>query len=108
MLGYRLTHNGSPSGFIKDWIDRICTGVFGWDVVGQIPVADKFVLVGAPDTSNWDFPFTLAAVYIFRLRISWLGKDTLLKLPAARPVDETCRRAQVVSLKSSRYGECAR
>jgi hypothetical protein len=28
--------------------------------------------------------------------------------PAARLVDETCRRAQVESLKSSRYGECAR
>jgi len=31
-----------------------------------------------------------------------------LKLPAARPIDETCRLAQVVSLRSSRYGECAR
>ena len=56
-------------------------GVSGWDVVGQVPVGGKFVLVGAPHTSNWDFPFTLAAVYIFRLKISWLGKDTLFKKP---------------------------
>ena len=56
-------------------------GVAGWDVVGQVPVGGKFVLVGAPHTSNWDFPFTLAAVFIFRLRISWLGKDTLFKKP---------------------------
>ena len=56
-------------------------GVSGWDVVGQVPVGGKFVLVGAPHTSNWDFPFTLAAVFIFRLKISWLGKDTLFKKP---------------------------
>ena len=31
-----------------------------------------------------------------------------LRFATTRPVDETCRRAQVVSLKSSRYGECAR
>jgi hypothetical protein len=32
----------------------------------------------------------------------------LLKLPAARPVDETCRRAQVVSLRSSRCRESSK
>jgi hypothetical protein len=31
-----------------------------------------------------------------------------LKLPAARPVDETCRRAQVVSLRSSRCRESSK
>ncbi len=32
----------------------------------------------------------------------------VLKLPAARPVDETCRRAQVVSLRSSRCRESSK
>jgi 1-acyl-sn-glycerol-3-phosphate acyltransferase len=81
MLSYRITHNGPISGFIKYWIGRVWMGVFGWDVVGQVPPGGKFVVVGAPHTSGWDFPFTLAAVYIFRLRISWMGKDTLFKKP---------------------------
>jgi 1-acyl-sn-glycerol-3-phosphate acyltransferase len=78
-------------------------GVCGWDVVGQVPVGDRFVLVGAPHTSNWDFPFTLAAVYIFRLKISWLGKDTLFKKPfggvmrwlGGIPVDRTSEQGVV-------------
>jgi 1-acyl-sn-glycerol-3-phosphate acyltransferase len=55
--------------------------IFGWDVTGRVPPGGKFVLVGAPHTSNWDFPFTLAALYTFRLKISWLGKHTLFKKP---------------------------
>jgi hypothetical protein len=34
--------------------------------------------------------------------------ESELKLPAARPVDETCRRAQVVSLRSSRCRESSK
>jgi 1-acyl-sn-glycerol-3-phosphate acyltransferase len=55
--------------------------LFGWEVVGEVPPGGKFVLVGAPHTSNWDFPFTLAAVYSLRLKISWMGKDSIFKGP---------------------------
>ena len=55
--------------------------LFGWDVAGEVTAGGKFVLIGAPHTSNWDLPFTLAAVYIFRLKISWMGKDILFKMP---------------------------
>lgn len=54
---------------------------FGWDVVGQVPAGGKFVLIGAPHTSNWDFPFGLAALYIYRLKVSWMGKDALFRKP---------------------------
>ncbi len=53
----------------------------GWDVVGQIPAGGKFVLIGAPHTSGWDLPFGLAAVHIFRLKVSWMGKHTLFRKP---------------------------
>jgi 1-acyl-sn-glycerol-3-phosphate acyltransferase len=66
---------------IPYWIGRFWMWVFGWDVVGQVPPGGKFVLIGAPHTSNWDFPFALAALYVFRLKISWLGKHTLFKKP---------------------------
>ena len=103
MLSHKVTHNGPTSGVIKYWIGRILMGVFGWDVVGQVPVGDRFVLVGAPHTSNWAFPFTLAAVFIFRLKISWLGKDTLFKKPfggvmrwlGGIPVDRTSEHGVV-------------
>lgn len=81
MNRHKITHNGPISGFIPYCIGRVWMWVFGWDVIGQVPHGGKFVLVGAPHTSNWDFPFTLATLYIFRLKISWMGKDVLFKKP---------------------------
>ncbi len=81
MLSSTIKHNGPTSGLILYWIGRLWMWFFGWDVVGQIPVGEKFVLIGAPHTSNWDFPFGLSAVYILRIKVSWIGKDSLFKKP---------------------------
>ena len=81
MHGYKITHKGPVSGFTPYYIGRLWMWIFGWDITGKVPEGEKFVLVGAPHTSNWDFPFTLATLYIFRLKISWMGKDTLFKKP---------------------------
>ncbi len=49
-----------------------------WKVVGgEIPKEQKFVLIAAPHTSNWDFPFLIAMACILRLEVYWMGKDTL-------------------------------
>lgn len=76
MIGSRVTHEGPVSGVVAYWLGRAWMGLFGWDVVGAVPPGGKFVLVGAPHTSNWDFPFTLAAAQVFRLKISWMAKDS--------------------------------
>ena len=81
MRCHKITHNGPISGVIPYCIGRVWMWIFGWNVTGQIPHGGKFVIVGAPHTSNWDFPFTLAALYTFRLKISWMGKNTLFKKP---------------------------
>jgi len=65
MFSSKITHNGPTSGFIPYWIGRFWMWLFGWDVVGQVPVGEKFVLIVAPHTSNWDFPFGLATIYIY-------------------------------------------
>lgn len=81
MFSSKITHNGPTSGFIPYWIGRLWMWFFGWDVVGQVPIGEKFVLVAAPHTSNWDFFFGLFALYIYRLKVSWIGKDTIFKKP---------------------------
>lgn len=53
----------------------------GWKVTGTLPADKKFVLIGAPHTSNWDFPFGLCTTFIFRLKVRWLGKDALFRWP---------------------------
>jgi 1-acyl-sn-glycerol-3-phosphate acyltransferase len=55
--------------------------LFGWKIQGAAPTCRKFVLVAAPHTSNWDFPFMLATAYALRVHLSWFGKDTLFRGP---------------------------
>lgn len=53
----------------------------GWRVVGDVPTPRRFVLIGAPHTSNWDFPYMLAFSWIYGVRIHWMGKHTLFRPP---------------------------
>ncbi|MCW8891562.1 MAG: lysophospholipid acyltransferase family protein [Sedimenticola sp.] len=81
MLSPKITHQSNPSGLIKYWVGRILLTLMGWKVEGELPAEKKFLMIGSPHTSNWDFPIGLATLYVFRLRISWVGKDTLFRWP---------------------------
>jgi 1-acyl-sn-glycerol-3-phosphate acyltransferase len=69
------------TGPVKYWVGRILLGLFGWKAMGEVPPSGKFVLVGAPHTSNWDFPIAIAASFVYRIQIHWLGKDSLFRWP---------------------------
>ena len=43
--------------------------------------ADKFVLIAAPHTSNWDLPYTLMTGLALRLNLYWMGKASLFRAP---------------------------
>jgi 1-acyl-sn-glycerol-3-phosphate acyltransferase len=59
-------------------IARGLLGLYGWKVVGVIPEGLKrCVLIGAPHTSNWDFPVTILAGFALKMKVRWLGKDSL-------------------------------
>lgn len=79
MIGTKITHNAPASGLIKYWLGRLFMLILGWKVTGQFPADKKFVLIGAPHTSNWDFFLGLALTFIFRLKTRWMGKDALFK-----------------------------
>ena len=63
------------------FIGRFWLWLFGWKIRGEAPAYRKFVLIAAPHTSNWDFPFMIATAYAMRVRISWFGKHTLFAPP---------------------------
>jgi len=46
-----------------------------------LPQIPKFVLVGAPHTSNWDLPVTLLVAFALRARIHWMGKTSIFRWP---------------------------
>ena len=55
--------------------------IFGWKVDSiDLPV-DKYVVIGAPHTTNWDFPLALLTIAATGLKFSWAGKDSLFFFP---------------------------
>ncbi len=56
----------------------------GWRLEGAHPGVDKFVIAGAPHTSNWDFVFFIGATHHFGITPSFVGKHTLFKWPLTR------------------------
>lgn len=56
----------------------------GWTLVGQPPAVSRYVLIGAPHTSNWDFLYFLHAICYFGIRVKWLAKDSLFRWPIRR------------------------
>jgi 1-acyl-sn-glycerol-3-phosphate acyltransferase len=56
----------------------------GWRIEGEHPGIDKFVITGAPHTTNWDFVFFLGATRELGIRPSFMGKHTLFKWPFTR------------------------
>lgn len=53
----------------------------GWHVVGQLPDIPKFVIIGAPHTSNWDFVMFLALAFILKGDLRYMGKKELFYPP---------------------------
>ena len=64
------------------WLASVLLRALGWRVVGEVPAQQrKYVLIGAPHTSNWDFPLMLLAVLKVGLDLHWMGKDSLFPFP---------------------------
>jgi len=55
----------------------------GWRFEGALPDLPKFVVIGAPHSSNWDFVVAMAAILALGLRLTILGKHTLFRGPLA-------------------------
>lgn len=55
----------------------LCLRLAGWRVEGNAPAEEKYVLIAAPHTSNWDFPVTLMVCFALRLNVYWMGKASL-------------------------------
>lgn len=59
------------------WFSLAVLRLCGWQVEGKKPSEPKYVLIAAPHTSNWDFPYTLMICFAMRLDVYWMGKASL-------------------------------
>ncbi len=55
--------------------------LLGWSFPGDPPQSKKFVLLGAPHTSNWDFFIAMSIAYKFNLKLRFLIKHTVFWFP---------------------------
>jgi 1-acyl-sn-glycerol-3-phosphate acyltransferase len=63
------------------WIGKLVFTIFGWDFKNEFPNIPKFLVIIGPHTSNWEFVFGIAAIFILGARISWMGKKTIFRKP---------------------------
>ena len=69
------------SGRFAQRLALVVLRVMGWRVEGAGPAIPKYVLIGAPHTSNWDFVLALLARWALGIRFRWIGKDSLFRWP---------------------------
>ncbi len=53
----------------------------GWRVEGTLPDLPKYVIVGAPHTSNWDFLLFLGVIFRLKADVRYMGKAELFRSP---------------------------
>lgn len=62
-------------------IARAILDIMGWRTDVILPLPYKYVLIGAPHTSNWDFLVMLLLMAAEGIPIHWMGKDSLFRGP---------------------------
>ena len=94
-------------------VQRILLGLYrwkGWKIEGRRPDCEKFIILGAPHTSNWDFVFFLGAANQLGIKPSFMGKTSLFKWPMTNfmldmggiPIDRS-RRSNVVEQVAAEF-----
>ena len=63
------------------YLAKVVMRLLGWRVEGSLPALAKFVLIGAPHTSNWDFVLFLGVIFTLRANVRFMGKMELFRWP---------------------------
>lgn len=65
---------------MKKTIASILLKIFGWKTsIDEVKNIDKCVIIAAPHTSNWDFPYTILTFWKYKIDISFFIKDSYTK-----------------------------
>jgi 1-acyl-sn-glycerol-3-phosphate acyltransferase len=96
-------------------IAAFCFRLAGWRTEGALPSAQRFVLIAAPHTSNWDAVILLVAARIFGLRLAWFVKASWFRFPLGPvmrwlggvPIDRSARHG-IVEQAIARFGQLDR
>jgi 1-acyl-sn-glycerol-3-phosphate acyltransferase len=66
---------------VKKLLGRGLMWVLGWRAEVRIPPLKKYIVVGYPHTSTWDFPMFILTMWSLGMKMRWLGKKSLFDGP---------------------------
>lgn len=76
-----MAGNYLPRNLLAQALGHLVLKCMGWRIEGQLPALDKFVIIGAHHTSNWDFVLFIAFKFVLRLNARWFGKHSIFRWP---------------------------
>lgn len=62
-------------------ISNILMWIAGWRVEGKLPDLPKYLIIGAPHTSNWDFLLFLGVIFRLKANVKYMDKAELFRSP---------------------------
>ena len=73
--------NSHPKPSLRFWqrVARALVRITGWTLVDNRPPVKKYILIGAPHTTNWDLYTALVIMLGLGIRPRWVGKESLFK-----------------------------
>ena len=82
------------------WLSLLFLKCAGWKTEGARPDQDRYVIIAAPHTSNWDFIYTLCLAFVYRISPQIMMKDAWFRWPlgqlfrwlGALPIDRSRSR----------------
>ena len=63
------------------WLALIIFKISGWKAAGERPSIQKYVIIAAPHTSNWDFVYTVCLAFILGIKPRIMMKSTWFRWP---------------------------
>ena len=93
-------HNTIIIRTLTRWLALFVFKCAGWKAEGAKPDQDRYVVIAAPHTSNWDFIYTLCLAFIYRINPQIMMKDAWFRWPlgplfrwlGAMPIDRSRSR----------------
>ena len=68
-------------GAITRALGHLLLGILGWRAEGRLPDRRKIIAIVAPHSSNLDFLIAIGLVFVWNLRIRFIGKKELFRFP---------------------------
>ncbi|MBI5116399.1 lysophospholipid acyltransferase family protein [Candidatus Poribacteria bacterium] len=62
-------------------VSAVVLRIIGWRREGRAPDIPKYVVIAAPHTTNWDLPMALLLAFACRIKVYWMGKDSIFRWP---------------------------